>query len=205
MAQFEIVFTPTFEHEDWVDNVDRVQAAGDNGFNIRFRGLRADLDRLSAVVGELNGALNELGQAPTPQELMVTVAPTLIPTAAEGWGHRIGFAEKPAGQTSAAGMASVQLPHGARIRGLRVTGRNNGGGNLRISLQRQPIAVDAPAQRIVQVNGAGDPFDSPGQADPQVDLVDNSAHRYFILAQLNNAGPADIVMLAAFQVSVMAA
>jgi hypothetical protein len=52
-----VQFTPTFEHQDWVDNVDRVTAGGPNGFNGRFNALQADLNQMTDVVKTINTAL----------------------------------------------------------------------------------------------------------------------------------------------------
>jgi hypothetical protein len=200
---FTLSFAPTFQHEDWIDNQDRVQAAGDNGFNVRFNLIKADLADLATTVGEINVALNQLGQGPPSREVPIAVAPVLTSTGTEGWAHRIGFAEKPADQTSAAGMATVQLPHGSVVTRLRATGRHAGSGSLRISLMRQGIAADAPAaQRVARVEPAGDPFDTQAAADATLATVDNQAFRYFLLAQLNNAQAGDVVLLASFQIAV---
>lgn len=54
-----VSFTPTFRHTDYVDNRDRVQAGGPNGFNARFRALQDDLGALSEVVTQVDGALQQ--------------------------------------------------------------------------------------------------------------------------------------------------
>jgi hypothetical protein len=200
---FTLSFAPTFQHEDWVDNQDRVQAAGDNGFNVRFNLIKADLDELATTIEAVNAALNQLSATPPQQEVPLTLMPMLMATATDAWAHRIGFAEKPAGQTSAAGIAALQLPHQSTVTRLRVTGRNGGSGALRISLMRQALAADAPAaQRIARVEPTGDPFDVQASADSAVAQVDNAVYRYFLLAQLNGAAAGDVVMLASFQIAV---
>ncbi|NMQ29756.1 hypothetical protein E4Q23_19485 [Candidatus Accumulibacter phosphatis] len=40
-------FARTFDHQDWRDGEDLVQAGGVEGFNIRFNALKADLDRIN--------------------------------------------------------------------------------------------------------------------------------------------------------------
>ena len=122
-------------------------------------------------------------------------------TSGTGWSHRNGFAEKGAGQTAAAGMASVSLPHGARILRLRAVGRNNGGGNLRIALMRQLVAdPGATSEQIARVEGTTDPFDQSIAADPQFQRVDDERFKYFVTAQLNNALAADVVAVTGLQV-----
>jgi hypothetical protein len=56
-----------FYHDDWLDNVDRVQAGGANGFNRRFRSLEEEfssiqgvMDNLGAVAKELQGAVESI-------------------------------------------------------------------------------------------------------------------------------------------------
>ena len=200
---YAVSFSPAFQHEEWVDNQDRVQAGGSNGFNVRFNLLKADLDDVSSAVGEVNTALNELAQAPAALEVPVSIAPVLTRTGPTGWDHRIGFAEKPAGGTTAAGMASVSLRHGGTIEWMRATGRNSGAGELRISLWRQGLAADAVGQRIVNITPTGDPFDQTVAADSTLAVVDAGTYRYYVLAQLNGALGTDVVMLAGFQISVV--
>ncbi|UPJ53424.1 hypothetical protein IVB30_20170 [Bradyrhizobium sp. 200] len=50
-------FTPTFEHQDWIDNLDRVTAGGPNGFNGRFNALQTDLNRIVQTFQAVNDAL----------------------------------------------------------------------------------------------------------------------------------------------------
>ena len=45
-----ISYTRTFSHTDWVDNVSRVQAGGDDGFNGQFQRHRGEFDTISGVV-----------------------------------------------------------------------------------------------------------------------------------------------------------
>jgi hypothetical protein len=196
-----ISFTRAFQHEDWVDNVDRVQAAGDNGFNERFHGIEADFDSLGRVVEAISRALDALSAAPPALELRESVTPAFVATSGTGWSHRNGFAEKAAGQTTAAGMTSVSLPHGARVLRLRAVGRNSGGGNLRIALMRQLVAdPGATSEQLARVEGTTDPFDQSIAADPAFQRVDDERFKYFITAQLNNALAADVVAVTAMQV-----
>jgi hypothetical protein len=66
-------FTPTFEHEDWIDNVDRVSAGGQNGFNSRFNALRADLNQLTQVIKAVDDALQLRPPAQTVIDTNVTI------------------------------------------------------------------------------------------------------------------------------------
>lgn len=68
-----VSFTPTFQHTDYVDNRDRVQAGGPNGFNARFRALQDDLGKLSEVITQVDGALQQRPAAGTLIDTTVTI------------------------------------------------------------------------------------------------------------------------------------
>jgi hypothetical protein len=60
-------YAAKFYHKDWVDNVDRVQAAGQDGFNTRFHSLEDEfisiqsvMDSLTATAAELQAAVEEI-------------------------------------------------------------------------------------------------------------------------------------------------
>ena len=81
------------------------------------------------MVRSIDDALTALGQKPPPPTLRTTLAPMLLGEAGPRvWEHRNGLARKPAQQPGCLGMMAIDLPHGARITGLRVTGRNGGNG-----------------------------------------------------------------------------
>jgi hypothetical protein len=83
-----VSFTPTFRHTDYVDNRDRVQAGGTNGFNARFRALQEDLGKLSGVITQVDDALQQvddaLQQRPTAGTLIDTTV--MIPAFTGGTG-----------------------------------------------------------------------------------------------------------------------
>jgi len=56
----EIEFRRSFHHLAWVDGVDRVSAAGDNGFNARFAAIEADLDSIGACIDDVSQALDDV-------------------------------------------------------------------------------------------------------------------------------------------------
>jgi hypothetical protein len=203
-----ITYIPSFKHQDWVDNVDRVQAGGSNGFNIRFHQLETELSHIAAVVAQIDAALAALGQTPPAKTLVSTFTPNLVATAASAWAHAIGFALKPAGATSAQGMMSIDLPHNAVLQQFRATGKNEGtapgtpgNGSLRLTLQRMALTPDATSVNVARIDGSGSPFDTTVSVDSQFAQVNNNQFRYFITAQLNNAGATDNVLLSAFQIT----
>lgn len=204
MATFSLSFSRTFQHEDWVDNQDRVQAAGENGFNQRFHTLEADLDSVSDVFEQVETALNSLGAEPPAQELRATFTPTLVATSGSPWGHGVGFAQKPGGATAAHGMMSVNLPSNARIRQFRAAGINSGAGSLRIQLLRQSATNPAAtSEQIARVDGTDNPFDAVAPANATFERVDNAQFKYFVVARLDGAQAADQVNVISFQVVYM--
>ena len=53
----DISYTRTFSHDDWIDNEDVVQAGGERGFNQKFHGIEAELDKISTTFGTANTAI----------------------------------------------------------------------------------------------------------------------------------------------------
>ena len=199
----DVTFTPTFHHTDYVDNRDRVQAGGPNGFNMRFRALETDLTTLSDVVTKVNTALVALGQGPGPADHTLSVSPALATVSgSSSWAQDTsGYASRTGTATSVAGVQSVSVPHGATIKSFRVLGQNSGTGSLRIGLYRaRLLTAVSQADLIARVTGNSNPFDANPAADPNFALVDTTQFRYFILAQLDGAAAADTVVLAGFQV-----
>ncbi len=199
-----ITYTRHFQHTDWQDNVDRVQAGGPTGFNQHFHDIEGDFDALAQVVNQINAALLALGQAPPATATQLTITPALVAASSTGWQGGLGVVSKPANQTSAWGAMSVDLPSGVVIQSFRATGRNTGAGSLRIALQRQGVVLGTPSERIVGLdNISGDPFDQNGAANAAAATVNNQQFKYFITAQLDNAGAADTVVLNAFQITYL--
>src|SRR6266481_5110329 len=59
-----ITYKRSFQHQDWIDNEDIVQAGGERGFNVEFHGLEAEFDNISSVITQINaglGAFQPLG------------------------------------------------------------------------------------------------------------------------------------------------
>lgn len=56
----DITYARTFEHEDWIDNEDVVQAGGDKGFNKKFHDIEVEFDRIGTVVGSVNTEINRI-------------------------------------------------------------------------------------------------------------------------------------------------
>jgi hypothetical protein len=195
-------YTPTnFGWQDWTDNVDRVQAGGNNGFNARFQALQAEFPLIADVIAQLNAAIAALSQPP-PSTATLTLTPNLLTTAANGWAYLPGVAVKPPTQTAAHGMMPVELPNGATVQTLKATGIVTGAGSLRIALVRQSVAGDASASdQIVQLTPTGNPFSLTGNASAPFATVDTTQFRYYLTALLDNAAAGDTVQIAAFQIT----
>jgi hypothetical protein len=66
-----------FQHDDWVDNEDVVQADGERGFNPKFHALETEFDNVAAAFGQANTAFSgilRLAVGAPPNQLMLTAA-----------------------------------------------------------------------------------------------------------------------------------
>jgi hypothetical protein len=203
MTTFTINFVRGFTHTDWVDNVDRVEAGGDNGFNGRFHALEADLDTVGATFDTVQSALNTLGQ-PSTKPVALSLSPVLTAVRTlPSWEQDLGEARKPPGAVSAFGVMAVYLPDGVTIQSLRVIGENPGAaGNLIVRLHRRSLdPLITTSEEVVSVFPAGDPFDvSSAPQHPARAIVDTDAFAYFIEVALDNANPGDTEGLHSFQI-----
>lgn len=68
------IYVPKFSHSDWIDNEDRVQAGGENGFNIRFHKLEAEFAALA--MNHLNPLIVSLSNSETCLSLIPILAPS---------------------------------------------------------------------------------------------------------------------------------
>jgi hypothetical protein len=197
-----ISYTSDFKHTDWIDNVTRVKAGGEDGFNDHFHRIEDEFKKLSGVVTEIKGAMDLLGQKPPAKPITVTLTPVLATTGPAGWEHVAGSARKPTGAGSAAGTMSVDLPDGVTVQTLRVIGENGGAGVLVVQLRRQKLEAAAASEPVIGVTGSGGVFDSKNvPQDPTRALVDTDLFRYFITASVNGAAGTDVVRLDGFQIT----
>lgn len=56
----DITYNRTFQHEDWIDNEDVVQAGGEKGFNQKFHDIEAEYDKITGVISDVNTAINRI-------------------------------------------------------------------------------------------------------------------------------------------------
>ncbi|HZW34287.1 MAG TPA: hypothetical protein VFF52_26425 [Isosphaeraceae bacterium] len=214
MSTTTISYTRQFSHKDWIDFVDSVQAGGTNGINIRMHAIEAEFDTLSQVIALISTAL----QAPAPKPQTLTLPPALAATTSPPWAQQVGAVTVPttgspanAFATTASGFLSVNLPNGATIQALRVTG-SSAGGILTVILYRQPLTGGAE-QPVLQVLNSfpavatAAAFDLPPAPQNANAVVDNTTYKYFIVATLTGGNPtlsAGGTTLNAFQITYTA-
>jgi hypothetical protein len=219
VANFNIVFSPTFKHTDWVDNLDRVQAGGTNGFNIRFQALLTDQAALVGLFNQINAALVGLSTPPTPTTKTLTLSLGLLPqldpsnlgpagpTQNLGWTNLLGIVVLPSQRTVAEGIMPVNLPDGATIQAMRVYGRNTGNGTLTVKLLALPFN-DSSNQPIVIVSGVGSaPFGVAVNASTanSVNVVKVAGFHYVLTVTVAGASLGDFVQLYSVQVDYLPA
>jgi hypothetical protein len=198
-AMTELSFTPTFHHADWVDNVDRVQAGGPNGFNVRLTAIEADLRQVSTVVGQIDAAIDQLSTG-SPQATQRTVIVPLrlvsrrgsLIAPAAGWGiTTTGVAFPDSDHRGAGAVQDLALPDGARLLSFRVRGLFAGGDvSLEYSIVRASISDGARPVDVLGTVSSTDqaftnPYDLTVNLDPQFATVDNAGFRYVFTALAN--------------------
>jgi len=66
-------YTRQFQHQDWIDFVDPVQAGGNNGFNNRCHALESEFDLISAAISSADNAISGLQTAPLALGITIVV------------------------------------------------------------------------------------------------------------------------------------
>ncbi|MEV3912622.1 hypothetical protein [Streptomyces canus] len=195
------IYVPKFSHSDWIDNEDRVQAGGENGFNIRFHKLEAEFAALA--MNHLNPLIVSLSNSETCLSLIPILAPsdpvqpgTPAPPP-KHWELVNDVAQKPATATEAHGIMNISLPDGVEIKSLLMTGSRQPAGPMPTAfLRRRVVSGREGAEEIVKVNA----FDTP--AAPELGAkVNNRTHRHFLQVDLPTVGVADSVKLFCFQIT----
>ncbi|MEI7993352.1 MAG: tail fiber domain-containing protein [Methylococcaceae bacterium] len=52
-----ITYKRSFQHDDWIDNEDVVQAGGERGFNVKFHSLETEFDNIAAAIAQISAGL----------------------------------------------------------------------------------------------------------------------------------------------------
>jgi hypothetical protein len=201
-----IHYGPQFQHTDWLDNVSRVKAGGEDGFNRRFHGLEEEFATISSVVDAINTRLQQLSTQPAPTEVKTSVTPVTTALGNQGWSHIMGGATKPGGATAASGMIPIAVPHGNRIRSLRALGTKSGAaGTLDVNLRRQQLNPGAATQIVVTVTAQQGDFDQTSAAPAtEVAKVDTSQFRYYVTLELDSVAAGDVVRVMGIQITHIA-
>ncbi|MGF1430783.1 hypothetical protein [Kitasatospora sp. LaBMicrA B282] len=191
-------YVPGFTHTDWIDNEDRVQAGGENGFNIRFHNLESEFRTLA--VDHLNPVINALSTAVT----CLTLSPILTPNrpdlaASTSWEMNLDVAQKQAGATEAHGIMNVNLPQGATLLSMLVTGAVPKTAALAVILFRKTVTPGPGSDTLITAGSLGTPAATPAPGAPTI--VDNATYKYFIEANVTGAASTDMVQLACFQIT----
>ena len=191
-------YVPTFHHTDWVDKLDRCDAEGPNGFNIRFDAITADLNQLSTVVGQIGSAIANFQAQPPPRQIQLSFTPMLRPTTVEG---SVGWSYTATGVATASqflpgatvGVMNLSLPDQYILTSLRLVGSIGGADSSdvdgNITLSRIPLRLTIPAATAQTVGAVfvGDGLQVGGfdvQQPPTAAFakIDNSTYRYFLTA-----------------------
>jgi hypothetical protein len=191
----DLSFTPTFHHTDWIDNVDRVQAGGPNGFNTRLTAIESDLHQLSTVVQQINGAIAAAGQPPPAVQPRINLALDMAPGTGGGWpldGN--GAAHPGSNPAGASAVQNVVLPDGIRLISFRAVGTFQGTpAALRVGLYRAvmsnptPATLDTVAEILNTTTGFTNPFDLTIPVNASFARVDLTGFRYILAVALTGA------------------
>jgi hypothetical protein len=192
-----ITYTRAFQHVDWIDNEDVVQAGGEKGFNQKFHDLEAEFDTLSNVIGLINASLIITSPIQT-----LTFAPGFFPNGtAPQWSQSNGSAVKAAGQTGADGFMPLQLPDGFKLQSMTAIGEKSGNvGSFIVQLVRQSITGAQATLLTLSLAASPDQFQVTDVISPSLNLIDNKTNKYLIIARVVGADAAATVKLSAFQI-----
>lgn len=132
-------YTRHFQHQDWIDFVDPVQAGGNNGFNQRFHALESEFDLISVAITSVDTAVTNLQSA--PPAIGLTVALSLsdgasIPVPAGFQASETQFFAFPK-------LYDVSLNSGLTEAGFRVFADTTG------KVTAATIPVGSPGQRVL--------------------------------------------------------
>ncbi|MFI6448378.1 hypothetical protein [Kitasatospora sp. NPDC050543] len=196
-------YTPKFSHTDWIDNEDRVQAGGENGFNIRFHNLETEFATLAEQ--HLNPLINSLSTTgPSFLSLIPILAPKLSPDAAPiatmppAWVLVGESAQKISGVSEAHGIMNITLPDGVEIKSMMVAGSQSVPTDPfpSLVLRRKAVEGTSGSENLITIAKFGVEAFPAGQV-----IVNNKTHRYNITADLNNVNKDSTVILFTFRIT----
>jgi hypothetical protein len=188
----DLRYTPTFHHDFWVDGLDRCEAEGSNGFNVRFQTIESDLQQLSTVVDNIRTAIATITTPPVPTANVMTFTPIMLPVVNQpewqttGTGLQTVFM---ASSTSGFGVGNFAPPDGATLTGIRVVGDFNGTlsgeAEFFLNVLRAPIRLTDPPTQPVTIASTligfnPQHYDTVMTVSADNALVDLNTFRYYL-------------------------
>ena len=157
---------------------------------------------------------SQIGADPVSGTVTLTFTPSFFSMRNDPpWLLSEGMATRPVdGNRTASGWFPLQLPEGVRLQSMTVIGRKTGAvESFQVQLLRQPIN-ETPTTALITIplNNAGDPFQVTGSV--QVDgagpaaleeyrTINNSTHKYLVMARLFGAVAAAEAQIFAIRVA----
>ena len=191
----DVSYKPTFHHNAWRDRLDRVEAAGLNGFNVRFTAIESDLHQVSTVVRQIGTEIDRINANATAprRQHRLAFTPTLqaIPPARK-WGlgsGQTGPVISDHDHPEGTGLMNLDLPHGAQLTSLLVTYTAGAGPTqVSFSLFSTPLHPTTPPATTTLVDlekshDDGGIFHLSRDVAPAAAQVDLDSFRYFIVAK----------------------
>jgi hypothetical protein len=208
-----VTYNPLFHHPGWVDNVDRVRAGGDNGFNFYFSAVESEFQKLAEVVAAFDSALGSLGQQ-VAAPVTIGLAPWMVPFRPASpayssvmWSFeqagvaRGTFVEKPTAQAEAFGVVPLDLPNGVRLRDLKVLGEHTGTGQTVTELIQESRVAPWTKTTLVTFTGLVDMAAGP-MAIPGEPAYAGGQNIYYLFVRTTAAGGAT-VRVRGFQITYL--
>jgi hypothetical protein len=192
-----ISYKRSFQHVDWIDNEDVVQAGTENGFNARFHALEAEFDQLSAVISQLASVVSSVSPTTT-----LTFAPSFLPNlTAPAWATNNGSAVKPAGQPGPDGYMPLQLPDGLHLQTITLFGKKSGNvGSFGVQMVRQAVGGGQTILIQMSLDLPDTNFQVTSSVPPNQNLIDNKANKYLVFARMPGADVNSTAELTAVQI-----
>lgn len=193
-------YVPGFSHVDWVDNVDRVQAAGEKGLNIRFHALETEFSNLARdQINPLINALSSPAVKLTLIPVLTAYAELSVNQVKTAWLQGVDHVRKINQQAEAHGTMSIALPLGAQIKSLQVTG-SKPSGTLEVVLQRHKFDNSEGSQAVITATDVNRVFTPrPPPSPPELSVVAED-YRYYLGVDLTGATATDSVQIFSIQV-----
>ncbi len=198
-----ITYKRDFQHDDWMDNQDIVQAGGEKGFNSKFHALEKEFDKLTNIIAQINASLVSVVPITT-----LTFTPTFFRNSKDpNFGSWLlnsdGVAEKEGGKTSVSGLLPLQLPDNTKIKSLTIIGEKNGDiASFQIQLIRQTLLDGKQTILLaVQLADQSGAFKIESQLPAETNAIDNKSNKYFVVAIIKLADASSTAKISGIQLT----